>query len=283
MTAAEKPKYRAPALEKGLDVLELLAAAREPLSLNRISTALGRSVNELFRMVQVLEYRGYVETSESGGGYVLSNRLFALGISRAPTKDLLDAALPVMRRLAQSAGQSCHLAVASGDQIVVVARVEAPGDLGFSVRVGHHRPLLASSSGPLLYAFQPQTTRDDWKTRFSDEVDSGQWRSFEQAAERAREKGYAQIDSHAAHGVTDLSAPIRHHEFAIAALTVPFFKARDAKPIDAVARLTAAAAKEISDDLAGADSRGPEAAPATGVTPAPRARPKARKGPRAST
>lgn len=281
MTAAEQQKYRAPALEKGLDVLELLAAAREPLSLNRISTALGRSVNELFRMVQVLEYRGYVEASETGGGYVLSNRLFALGISRAPTKDLLDAALPVMRRLAQSARQSCHLAVASGDQIVVVARVEAPSDLGFSVRIGHRRPLLASSSGPVLYAFQPQTTRKDWKTRFSDEVDSGQWRSFEQAAERAREKGYAQIDSHAVDGVTDLSAPICHHEFAVAALTVPYFKARDAMPIDEVAQLTVAAAKEISDDLAGADRRAPEAAPAAGAAPQPSARPKARKGSRA--
>ena len=33
--------------------------------------------------------------------------------------------------------QSCHLAVASGDQMVVIAMAEAPGDLGFSVRIGY--------------------------------------------------------------------------------------------------------------------------------------------------
>src|SRR5271170_6716179 len=119
-------KYRAPALEKGLDILELLAGSRQPLSLNQISSTLDRSTSELFRMVQVLEFRGYVAIAGSGDGYVLTNKLFAIGMRRAPTKDLIEAALPVMRRLSESIRQSCHLAVASGDQMVVVARVEAP-------------------------------------------------------------------------------------------------------------------------------------------------------------
>ena len=84
-------KYRAPALEKGLAVLELLAGARRPMSLNVISRHLKRSVSELFRMIQVLEFLGYLEISSSGEGYVLSNKLFALGMTRAPTRDLHDA------------------------------------------------------------------------------------------------------------------------------------------------------------------------------------------------
>src|SRR5687767_12119688 len=64
----EDRRYRAPALEKGLDVLELLAARSEPLSMMQISTELDRSVSELFRMVQVLEFRGFVQMAESGSG-----------------------------------------------------------------------------------------------------------------------------------------------------------------------------------------------------------------------
>lgn len=53
-------KYRAPALEKGLDILELLARNSSPMTTSQMACALGRSVSELFRMVLALEYRGYI-------------------------------------------------------------------------------------------------------------------------------------------------------------------------------------------------------------------------------
>jgi DNA-binding IclR family transcriptional regulator len=222
MAKTENQKYRAPALDKGLDIIELLAGAREPMSLNRICTALGRTVSELFRMVQVLEYRGYVEISESGAGYVLSNRLFALGMARAPTKDLLDAALPVMRRLAETVKQSCHMGVASGDQMVVVARVETPGEIGFSVRVGHRRDITASASGLSLYAFQTPDVRKEWKPRLAANMEAADWSAFEARAAAAREAGFVRSESGSVEGVTDLSAPVIHQGFVQAALTIPF-------------------------------------------------------------
>src|SRR3954469_2528113 len=77
-SSAKTSRYRAPALEKGLDVIELLAAEKSPLNLSAISQRLGRSSGELFRMLQVLEFKGFITTSESGAGYVLTNKLFAL-------------------------------------------------------------------------------------------------------------------------------------------------------------------------------------------------------------
>jgi DNA-binding IclR family transcriptional regulator len=250
MSKIETQKYRAPALEKGLDIIELLADAREPLSLNRISAALGRTVSELFRMVQVLEHRGYLEAAD-GGGYVLSNRLFALGMARAPTKDLLEAALPVMRRLAEQLGQSCHLAVASGDQIVVVARVEASGGVGFSVRVGHRREIAATASGLVLYAFHTPTVREEWRHRLAPGLAPDAWARFEASAEEARDAGFFKMDSTTVEGVTDLSTPIFHQGFVVAALTIPFVRFRQARPLEEATQAVVAAAREISGELAG--------------------------------
>lgn len=255
MSNSDSQKYRAPALEKGLDIIELLASAREPLSLIRISSALGRTVSELFRMVQVLEFRGYVENSETGNGYVLSNRLFALGMTKAPTKDLLDAALPVMRRLAEALGQSCHLAIGSGDQMVVVARVEAPSDVGFSVRVGHRRPLASSNSGLILYAFQTDEVRAEWRARLGPALDEAGWARLEELGRIAREDGFVKADSQAVEGVIDLSAPVIHQGFVMAALTIPFVKTRDAKPIDEAIRQVMASAREIAKELAGREAQ----------------------------
>lgn len=250
MLQSEEPKYRAPALEKGLDIIELLARVQEPLSLNRISLALGRTVSEIFRMVQVLEYRGYVESADSGGGYVLSNKLFTLGITSPPTKNLMEVALPVMRRTAQLLVQSCHLAVASGDQMVVVARVEAPSEFGFSVRVGHRRALVGSTSGRVLYAFQPEPVRAEWKARLSPTVNPADWDRFESLAEAAREAGFARADSGVVEGVIDISAPVMHQGLVLAALTVPFVKAGPARPIEEAAERLVAGAREISGELA---------------------------------
>ena len=88
--AENESRYRAPALEKGLDVLELLAAQTEPMTLTAIVNQLGRSHGELFRMVQVLEHRGYIEQESGGEGYRLTDRLFSLGMQQPRTATLLE-------------------------------------------------------------------------------------------------------------------------------------------------------------------------------------------------
>jgi DNA-binding IclR family transcriptional regulator len=271
---ATNRKYRAPALEKGLDVLELLARERDPMPLNRISATLGRSVSELFRMIQVLEFRGYVENTDTGQGYVLSNRLFALGMSRAPTKDVVDAAIPVMRRLAEKTWQSCHLAVASGDQIVIVARVEAPGDLGFSVRVGHRRNLASSASGLVLFGWQPPAIQTEWRTKLATAVTSGKWTQFERDAAQAHETGFVVRKSQAVDGIIDIAAPVIQEDRAVASLSIPYVKTRNARPRDEAILAVRAAALEISQSLSGTGAAGTSTGivspKGTSAAPAPR-------------
>ena len=55
-----RPKYAAPALEKGLDILELISEAPAPMSLAQIGQRLGRTSGEIFRMLAALERRGYL-------------------------------------------------------------------------------------------------------------------------------------------------------------------------------------------------------------------------------
>ena len=163
--AAQISRYRAPALEKGLDVIELLAAEKSPLNLSAISQRLGRSSGELFRMLQVLEFKGFITTAENGSGYVLTNKLFALAMAQAPVRSLVETALPIMRKLVQDIGQSAHIAVASEDQIVVITRIERPGDLGFSVRIGYRREIASATSGLVLFAYQNDEVRRVWLKR----------------------------------------------------------------------------------------------------------------------
>lgn len=247
---AVSQRYRAPALEKGLEILEFLAPRVGAMTLSEISAGVGRSKSEIFRMLQVLEERGYLTRAPGTDGYLLSNRLFMLGMEHPPVKGLLEVALPVMHGLAAQILQPCHLAVASEELIVVIARVESPGDVGFLVRVGHRRPIPHSTSGLLLYAFQPEPIRRRWLQMFDQKAVDYDRRRLNATARAISARGYASIPSEVVACVTDLSAPILLRGAAMAALTVPFVERRGAKAArqKAVARLRAAAGR-ISQEL----------------------------------
>jgi DNA-binding IclR family transcriptional regulator len=245
-------RYRAPALEKGLDVIELLAAEKSPLNLSAISQRLGRSSGELFRMLQVLEFKGFITTSENGTGYVLTNKLFALAMAQAPVRSLVETALPIMRRLVQDIGQSCHIAVASEDQIVVITRIERPGDLGFSVRIGYRREIATATSGLVLFAYQNDEVRRAWLKRCRLKGEAGE--SFVQRADQVRARGHHEAASHFVRGIVDLSAPILRGDTAVAALTIPFVHSNPLQMEMAQAvEYVRAAAKQISSEIVHGD------------------------------
>src|SRR3546814_10175017 len=100
MDPAERSGYSAPALEKGLDILELLAAVGTPLTTRQVAERLGRSKNEIFRMVHVLIERDYIAREPGSEGLALTNKLFSLGMQTPPARDLVTVAAPVVERLA---------------------------------------------------------------------------------------------------------------------------------------------------------------------------------------
>jgi DNA-binding IclR family transcriptional regulator len=249
-------RYRAPALEKGLDILELLVAEPDPLSVSAIAQKLHRSTGELFRMIQVLDRRGFVEQAHESGGYRLSGRLFSLGMVQPAVKSLIEIALPHMRQLSLDIGQSCHLVLHSVGQIVVVARMESSELIGFSVRIGYRRPLIQALSGALLYAFQPEVIRRRWEEHLRPRPSKKDWAEFRARAERIRKKGHGRQASQFVHGVTDLSAPILRDDIAAAALTVPFLDSTSpVKSLQESTEYLVRTAREISSGLLSNDQR----------------------------
>ncbi len=99
-------RYAAPALEKGLDILEALSESAEGYTLNELCQALGRNVNEIFRMAVTLQRRGYIQADQNDR-YTLTLKMFRLAHRQQPIKSLVGAALPLLHELAERARQSC--------------------------------------------------------------------------------------------------------------------------------------------------------------------------------
>lgn len=243
-------RYEAPALEKGLDILELLAGTTSPMSLSRISEAVGRSRSEMYRVLQVLERRHYLERLPDDDRYTLTNRLFLLGMERPAVKGLLEVALPMMHKLSEEIQQPCHLVVPSDEYMVVIARVEPPYQLGLVVRIGHRHPLLEATSGLVLVSFQPETVRAHWLQKYGSSTRRRGRATLLETIAAIREQGYACMPSPIVPGVTDLSAPILQGHAAAAALAVPYMDlAVVHMSRDEVIKTLRATAKEISSKL----------------------------------
>lgn len=153
--SAASPKYTVPALEKGLDLLEALADAPEPLRLAELSDRLSRTPNELFRMLICLEQRGYIRRIGDQPVYALSLKLLTLSQRHSPQARILAAARQPMRQLAAETGESCHLSVLERNEVVVIAQEESARPARLSVPVGGRFSAMETASGRLLLAHEP--------------------------------------------------------------------------------------------------------------------------------
>jgi DNA-binding IclR family transcriptional regulator len=238
--------YSVPALEKAIDIIELLAGAREAMTLSEMAGALSRSASEIFRVVRTLEGRGYI-ARDQGDRYLLTNRLFEQGLHRSATASLLEVAYPEMRALAAEIAQSCHISVPSGDVMVTVARVEDPRAASFVVPIGFSVPLPESASGRVFLAFLPEVEQDVRLARLAPSVRARLARSLP----LIRKRGYELAPSPRVTGVTDLSFPLFEADArATAFLSVPLAARRGEKAGLDVIRRVRNAAEKIDTGLA---------------------------------
>lgn len=247
-----KNNYTAPALEKGFDVIELLAEHPDGLTLTEIAAGLGRSISELFRLVVVMERRGYLRKVPESDRYRVTYRMLDLAYRATPVQDLTHVAAPVMYDLAHAVLQSCHLVVPAEGRGLVVLRQENPGPTAFSVRLGAPIDLLQSCSGNVLLAFTDADrhyallgTRGEETGKALDAVAP--------VLATIRRQGFERRPSPMTYGVIDISYPVFGFDgHLVAALTIPFLERIDGSQpvaIDAGQKLLAEAAGAISAGL----------------------------------
>ncbi len=224
--------YSVPALERGLDLVEALADASEPLSLAELAQAVGRSSSSIFRMINCLERRGYVLKDVASGKYTLSLRFFSIAHSVRPLERLMQVARPEMRVFAEKLNVSCHLSVLDRHRLVVVAQEEGAAKVRLSIDVGGVFDPVATASGLLLLS-----QLEEWELQ-STVAHSA---TFESASSRERArlgeelkdiraKNFSKAQDQTVVGVRDWSVPVGGSQVGIrAALTVSFFARKQEK------------------------------------------------------
>ena len=202
-----RPDYAVPALDRGLDVLEALAASETPQSLSELARKLGRTPSALFRLLSRLERRAYVIRDPLAGQYRLSLKLFELAHTHSPVEQVIRASSKPMRELAESVRESVHLSVLSHGRLVVLLDVGSPLRVRFAHEVGGQFPPVQTNSGRLLLAYLSPEDLEAHLTQDPDyaRLNGAEREALQEELKRIRRNRYAVASSEERAGLKDIA------------------------------------------------------------------------------
>lgn len=155
----EPERYRVRSVERGLDLLEALAAAGpDGLPLTDIARAIGASKSTALALLRTLTGRGFV--AELGDGRA---RRYTLGLSLARLGDrvlsqisLLDVAVPVLRTMTEETSWTSRVGVLDDGFAVMIGRVDGPGIVRFQSNLAQRELPHCSAIGKALLSHLPE-------------------------------------------------------------------------------------------------------------------------------
>lgn len=208
------------ALDRGLQILELLAHGTEGMALASIASALDIPRSACHRLLDDLVERGYVRQVRERGDYVMTTRLPALGLSFLSSSGLVDIAQPMIEKLADHSGELARLSIVDQDRLTWVAKAEGnrkgfryDPDMGMNARLsctssGHAWLMtLSDEQAMALVSRQGFGTPQDYGPKAPVTV-----KALLGFLHAARVRGYAMIDEVFAPGMSAVAAPVRRSD-----------------------------------------------------------------------
>jgi DNA-binding IclR family transcriptional regulator len=144
-------------------ILEAFGPDDDGLSLSEISRRAGVAKASVHRLSQELLRWGVLE--RRGTEYWLGMRLFEIG-QRVPRQRILrEAARPYMEDLYHATGETIHLAVRDGLEVLYLDKVSGHNQITRPSRIAGRMPLHCTATGKALLAFGPRSLLDDIASR----------------------------------------------------------------------------------------------------------------------
>ncbi len=263
-----------------MELLELLsgpeAFAGGGLGVNRIAELTGRDKAVVSRALATLADAGLVARDKTTRSYRLGPRLFAMA-ARTREATLVSEARPYLRWLARHTGETTHLCVLRGGNVLTLVSELSPFDVRTSSWEGLTAAAWRTPSGWVLLSDWADDELTAWYTDHGHDLavltDPAAWSapaasfapaelperqpvhdlaSLQTVAARVRQQGYATADEEFEVGVVAASAPVFDYTGTItAAINVSAPKARIGDRLDTLGRFVARAAEPLSRRMGG--------------------------------
>jgi len=252
------------AVDRTLEIVELLASHPAGVPLHAVSEALDIPKSAAHRLLALLAARGYVRQDTATTRYLLTTKLVALAFRHLALSGVGDIVQPTLDRLAQATGELVRLGVIDGARQTWVAKAQgARSGLKYDPDMGMEAPLASTASGHAWLAclgdeeamalvatqgFRPPEAQGPNAPRTI--------KALLRRLAEARKRGYAWVVESSAPGTSAMAAAIRHPVtqgiVGVVSVAGPSVRLTAAR-MHQLAPLMLAAASELSDACRSSD------------------------------
>ena len=225
----EEYKGKVKSLNKAIDILDTLTAARGGVSLGELSARCGLPKSTAHALASTMRDRGLIRQLPDGA-YALGLRMFEYGSAVSKAFDIASIARPYLESLSSLTG--ANSVITMYDDYSAVSFDYAVSSTGVQIipEIGVKLPLHCTSQGKLLLAFLPDRKiismfRDKELIQYTPHTTVDQDSLLKEISE-IRAEGYAVEDGEYKIGLRSVSAPVIDNSGSLryALSTVGFFR-----------------------------------------------------------
>ncbi|MDZ5697435.1 IclR family transcriptional regulator [Chelativorans sp. M5D2P16] len=199
-------------IENLLDLLEVYARQKTPLTLTALSNALDIPKSSTFNLIETLLARGFLYETRPRGGFYPTGRLLDLARAMTEGDTLLQRIHGELEALAEETGETTLLAVRDHADVVYVDVVESQAHIRYFAKVGDRRPIYTTSSGKAILTTYPPAERERILSALTyvphQETTVRNARELEQRLEEAIARGWCEDHAEFTPDVMGLGIPI---------------------------------------------------------------------------
>ena len=194
-------------------LLKTFSEGEVEIGVTSLAKRLGVAKSTVYRLASTLVSEGMLEQNRDNEKYRLGIALFGLGALVRQRMNVSTEARQVMFDLREATGETVHLAILDGSQIMYVLNLESNHAIRMRADLGSRKPAFCTSEGRAILAFQtPEIVDRAFAQGFQPRTlkTITQPQKIRDALEQVRRDGYAREDEQCELGMRSIAAPIRN-------------------------------------------------------------------------
>lgn len=250
----------APALERGLTILETLAKSRGGLTLSQITRYLHLPKSSVFTLLRTFEQFGYLYRDPESGKYSVSLRICTLANMALNGISLREQARPYLKRLCEDTKLTVHMAVLEHGSCVLIEKISPAPSSSVATWIGKQLSLHCTALGKAMAAYLPEEqvdaiVREHGLLRHNENTICSH-RRLKQELQAVKQRGYALDDEEEEIGVRCMGAAILNGSTPIGSLSIVGSTTDiTSDNLEALARRVCATASDIAENVRGANAQ----------------------------
>ncbi len=211
----EKPDKLVKSVVRTMKIMELLAESSRPLGVTEISRRADLHKSTVYRLLETMQYLGYISQKPDSGKYSTGLKLFEVGSMVINDLDLRERAKPYLQELMEETGETVHLGILDKREIVYIDKVESFKTIRMHSKIGRRVLPHSTALGKVILAFSPIKILDDiiMSNGLPEKTDKTitEESKFRHELQKIKEQGYGIDEQENEKGIRCIAGPIFDH------------------------------------------------------------------------